>query len=64
MMLCRLSCLLSLCAAWFFFSQQGVTIEERNLIQWVKVIAPGQTEVFSISYTVDYPKDKQVEYTW
>jgi len=42
----------------------GVTIEERNLITWNKTISAGQTEVYPIRFTVEYPKDKKVTYNW
>jgi len=42
----------------------GVTIEERNLITWKKTISAGQTEVFPIKFTVEYPNGKRVEYKW
>jgi len=42
----------------------NVTIEERNLITWNKTISAGQTEVFPIRFTVEYPKDKKVTYSW
>jgi len=43
----------------------GVTIEEeRNLITWNKTVSSGQTEVFPIRFTVEYPKDKKVTYSW
>jgi len=42
----------------------GVTIEENNLITWKKAISPGQTEVFPIHFTVEYPKDERVTYSW
>jgi len=43
----------------------GVTIDDdRNLITWKKTVSPGQTEVFPIRFTVEYPKDKKVNYSW
>jgi len=42
----------------------NVTIEERNLITWKKTVSAGQTEVLPIRFTVEYPKDKRITYTW
>jgi len=42
----------------------SVSIGERNLITWVKTISAGQTEVFPIKFTVEYPKGKEIEYHW
>jgi len=42
----------------------NVSLDERNLITWNKTISAGQTEVFPIKFTVEYPTGREVEYEW
>ena len=46
------------------WQSQGVEIGERNLITWTKTLAAGQTSVFPIKFTVEYPKDRELIYRW